>query len=587
MRDVMRRSAGVLIAAVLGAVPASAQRPALGAQDMRRWAAVLAVADARRQDTVAVDEALRSSVPALRAAAVRTIGQNRIAARYATLRTLLTDPDSTVAGDAAFALGLAADTAACPGLRAQLRRTRTAAAAAWALGELSARCGTFASVFGDATSPSARAAVLQVAGKWSPFPDSVVTLAARRATTPPELAAALYALGRARRNTGAALASTASRHRDAGIREIAARLLAAPLQPDSSRGSALARLRGLLHDRDAHVRIAAARAAGTWRTDALPALRDAWETEADRNVRVTLAGAVATAAPAEDPIWRRWWSADTTHAVRRALLASAWQSGAIDALSPDSLRTDTTDFRIRVAMIEGAASAAIDRHWRAIAARLSDSDRRVRAAAYDALRRAPGAIRDSLDWSAAQAQARADSAAAAAVDSVRAMETGRLAPADYLRIVREFVEPTLRGQPRSLLISTGAGSIRIQLDGVQAPMTADHLTRLARRGYFAGLRFHRVVPAFVAQGGDPDGDGNGGPGLAIRDELNRSWYRRGAVGMALSGPDTGGSQFFLTLAPQPHLNGHYTVFGRVSAGLAAMDALVQGAVITSIVPQPE
>jgi cyclophilin family peptidyl-prolyl cis-trans isomerase len=98
------------------------------------------------------------------------------------------------------------------------------------------------------------------------------------------------------------------------------------------------------------------------------------------------------------------------------------------------------------------------------------------------------------------------------------------------------------------------------------------------------MRFHRVVPAFVAQGGDPRGDGSGGPGYAIRDELGRSPYVRGAVGMALSGPDTGGSQFFLTLAAQPHLEGHYAVFGHVAAGFKAMDALVQGDMLRNITP---
>jgi cyclophilin family peptidyl-prolyl cis-trans isomerase len=85
-----------------------------------------------------------------------------------------------------------------------------------------------------------------------------------------------------------------------------------------------------------------------------------------------------------------------------------------------------------------------------------------------------------------------------------------------------------------------------------------------------------VVPGFVAQDGDPRGDGSGGPGYAIRDELNRRRYHRGAVGMALSGPNTGGSQHFITLTPQPHLDGHYTVFGRVVSGFEAVDRLVQG-----------
>jgi cyclophilin family peptidyl-prolyl cis-trans isomerase len=91
------------------------------------------------------------------------------------------------------------------------------------------------------------------------------------------------------------------------------------------------------------------------------------------------------------------------------------------------------------------------------------------------------------------------------------------------------------------------------------------------------------VPNFVAQDGDPRGDGNGGPGYAIRDELNTRRYRRGAVGMALSGPDTGGSQYFLTLSPQPHLDARYTIFARVVDGWDAMDRLVQGDAIANIV----
>jgi len=108
------------------------------------------------------------------------------------------------------------------------------------------------------------------------------------------------------------------------------------------------------------------------------------------------------------------------------------------------------------------------------------------------------------------------------------------------------------------------------------------LSDVARRGYYKGLAFHRVVPSFVAQDGDPRGDGSGGPGYAIRDELNRRWYDRGAVGMALSGPDTGGSQYFLAHSRQPHLDGHYTVFGHVIAGFDVLDALVQGGRILSI-----
>ena len=96
---------------------------------------------------------------------------------------------------------------------------------------------------------------------------------------------------------------------------------------------------------------------------------------------------------------------------------------------------------------------------------------------------------------------------------------------------------------------TRAAGIEIHLDVVETPLTTQAFMDLARRGFYDGLSFHRVVPGFVIQGGDPRGDGNGGPGYTMRCELGRSAYGRGTVGMALSGKDTGGSQFFITLAP--------------------------------------
>ena len=99
---------------------------------------------------------------------------------------------------------------------------------------------------------------------------------------------------------------------------------------------------------------------------------------------------------------------------------------------------------------------------------------------------------------------------------------------------------------------------------------------LARKGYFNGLEIHRVVPNFVVQDGDPRGDGEGGPGYTIRDELNERPYLRGTVGMALEWPDTGGSQFFITHSPQPHLDASYTVFGHVVNGMDVVDRIKQG-----------
>ncbi len=125
-------------------------------------------------------------------------------------------------------------------------------------------------------------------------------------------------------------------------------------------------------------------------------------------------------------------------------------------------------------------------------------------------------------------------------------------------------------------LETSKGNIQIELAVLDAPLTVDNFVTLARRGYFDGLTFHRVVPNFVVQGGDPRSDGEGGPGYTIRDELNPLPYLRGTVGMALDWADTGGSQFFITHGPQPHLDARYTVFGRVVAGQDVVDRLVQG-----------
>lgn len=114
-------------------------------------------------------------------------------------------------------------------------------------------------------------------------------------------------------------------------------------------------------------------------------------------------------------------------------------------------------------------------------------------------------------------------------------------------------------------------------------MTCLNFLQLAGQGFYDGLVFHRVVPDFVVQGGDPRGDGVGGPGYSIRDEMNLLRYRRGVLGMALSGPDTGGSQFFITLSPQPHLDGGYTAFGEVVAGDGVLDRIVQGDRIVRVV----
>ena len=140
----------------------------------------------------------------------------------------------------------------------------------------------------------------------------------------------------------------------------------------------------------------------------------------------------------------------------------------------------------------------------------------------------------------------------------------------------DYVRALLRKNAKAIL-TTEKGTFTIEFFPEHAPLTVDNFIKLAKSGYFNNVAIHRVVPNFVMQDGDPQGDGNGGPGWQIRDEINMLSYVRGAVGMALSGKDTGGSQWFVTHSPQPHLDGGYTVFGRVNeTDMKIVDNLVRG-----------
>ena len=160
--------------------------------------------------------------------------------------------------------------------------------------------------------------------------------------------------------------------------------------------------------------------------------------------------------------------------------------------------------------------------------------------------------------------------------------TGR-SDADYRDVARRYLAPALAGQPLPrATIETDRGTLVVELLADQAPLTVAAFLSLVDRRYFDGSRWHRAVPNFVVQDGDPRGDGWGGPGFVLRDELNPTLYQTGTLGMALSGPDTGGSQFFITHSSQPHLDGTYTVFGRVVSGATVLPGIAQGDRIRSI-----
>lgn len=389
-----------------------------------------------------------------------------------------------------------------------------------------------------------------------------------------------------------------------------------------------ARARDLLvagtRDADANVRIAAAQALGMarglvavgweqlWVVDTsfayrrsilesafaqnatLGAIRE-WRAHSDWRLRVAVAAAVA-ASPDREP-WRyvaTTLAQDPDARVRAAGLAA--------------LTADTTDLSPSLRQVVVAA--------------LSDTSVLVRATAVRALRRwreqaDTELVRTSLERAGGDRESDArvaaieylteawerDSVAMAVVaaglrtvppsnDPVARAAASRLSPLAhwqrvripardrrfYEEVVDNIVRPALALRWTSATLYTERGQIVVDLLGATAPLTVHNFITLARAGRYDGLRFHRVVPNFVVQDGDPTGDGNGGPGYTIRDELNPVRYERGVVGMALSGPDTGGSQYFITLSPQPHLDGGYTVFGRVRSSNPenALDQIVQG-----------
>ena len=147
------------------------------------------------------------------------------------------------------------------------------------------------------------------------------------------------------------------------------------------------------------------------------------------------------------------------------------------------------------------------------------------------------------------------------------------------RVVREYAQPPeLTIDPEgsySADIRTNQGTISVELYAEDAPLTVNNFIFLAQQGFYDGVIFHRVIPDFMIQGGDPTGTGGGGPGYRFRDEIVPSliFDGPGILAMANAGPGTNGSQFFITVAATPHLTGNHTIFGRVTAGQEVADSI--------------
>jgi peptidyl-prolyl cis-trans isomerase B (cyclophilin B) len=130
----------------------------------------------------------------------------------------------------------------------------------------------------------------------------------------------------------------------------------------------------------------------------------------------------------------------------------------------------------------------------------------------------------------------------------------------------------------SVSIETNKGTLEVELFAKDAPNTVNNFVFLAREGFYDGVAFHRVIPNFMIQGGDPTGTGSGGPGYRFADEFdgNPNRHDTGSLSMANAGPGTNGSQFFICHGPQPHLDGKHTVFGKITSDQATVDSIAQG-----------
>ena len=135
-------------------------------------------------------------------------------------------------------------------------------------------------------------------------------------------------------------------------------------------------------------------------------------------------------------------------------------------------------------------------------------------------------------------------------------------------------------------IKTDKGDIQLDLFAADTPKTVNNFVFLARDGFYNGLTFHRVINNFMAQGGDPNGDGRGGPGYRFEDETrgnSKQKHETGSLSMANAGPNTNGSQFFICHGPQPHLDGKHTVFGKVTSGQNVVNSLKNGDVMNEVI----
>jgi len=649
----------------------------LGEAEIRAVAEIMLMEDRRSLDPGRMTGLIAHWSPYVRRRAALALGRVRDATHVPPLLALLDDSVMDVRTEAAFALGLLADSSGSV-INALARIARThptdslgiEAVAALAKTAAAAAFDTLDSLLGattpDSVTPAASEALMSL---WRFGPRVAGAIGTLRPFTKSERATvrwrALYPL--VRNSIGAAipLCLDLADDPDPGVRALALRgLRSREGESVDGTGRVVAALMAGLADPDAHVRINALAGLASRGEHAGVTAVEALLDDADGNVRMAAVQALsriggAEAAASLDRISaddnRRtgirfaafgglfaadqdrgramaMLFADSPRWIERMMAARTLAGGTWPADRPvlERLARDR-DPRVARAAISSISRSTGEGGRPIFLTALRDSDARIRAAAISAL----GRLRSAADVAVlldAYDQALPDSVPDAAIAAVNALallardgvpvqnaffarfgahpDTAvRRAVARRLgnrwgdepdsgtergiafheEVVRSLAVPALAGHaPPILRIGTPGGPIDIELAPADAPLTVHNIITLVESGYFSAdgdpdaRRWHRVVPDFVLQDGEPAGDGSGGPGYAIRDEINRLRYARGMLGMALSGPDTGGSQFFITVSPQPHLDGGYTVFGRVVSGMDVADRVVQDDRITSM-----
>jgi cyclophilin family peptidyl-prolyl cis-trans isomerase/HEAT repeat protein len=346
----------------------------------------------------------------------------------------------------------------------------------------------------------------------------------------------------------------------------------------------------LLTDDWPAMRAAALRSAAAIDPDAFTFVLSGLEPDRDWRVRATLAEILGSLKPEVALERARSMLQDSDKRVASVVLGAIVRLRAPEAADVLAERLKDSDFAVRAAAASGLATLKAPNGPAALreayAAAQADSVYVARGAILQALadygpNEATATIKTALsdkDWAIRVKAAELLKKFEPATDvqtAIRPAPGSPIAAYDDGQLTAPELSP-------HAFVETARGTIEFELAVLDAPQTTRNFMALSKKGFFNGLQIHRVVPNFVVQDGDPRGDGEGGPGYTIRDELNERPYLRGTVGMALDWRETGGSQFFITHSPQPHLDARYTVFGHVVNGMDVVDQIQQGDVIQRV-----